>query len=364
MSDGLESLESAGQLLTIAIPTFNRCAYLKQLLTVLSDQLKNEARVELIVSDNASTDDTPGVVQGFLDRGLDFRCIRNKENLGAEVNFQQCFQAATGKYVWIIGDDDLIVPGGVAKVLDLLASDEYDLAYLTPYEFRKDYLAERTFDKLGRTAEILPDGLQLVRYAGTMITFVSAIIVNKARYGQIDHPHFSMFAGTNLPHLAWICPVLANSSRNLYVWDRLVAGRGGNCGGWGACEVFGVNLKKISEFAFGDRPDMGAELCNRTLEMWLPQTIMDIRRGITTTLLPENMRALLEPVYRGNWRYWINVFPLLVLPRGIAGCWHAVTTFLNRAKRWPRLIIARYFQRKYSVTAFDFQPVPGGEGRF
>lgn len=98
--------------------------------------------------------------------------------------------------------------------------------------------------------------------------------------------------------------------------------------------------------------------------MWLPQTIMVIRRGITTTLLPENMRALLEPVYRGNWRYWINVFPLLVLPRGIARSWHAVTTFMNRAKRWPRLLIARYFERKYLVTALDFQPAPGGRADF
>ena len=49
---------SVRPVLTIAIPTYNRCDYLQKLLAVLHDQIACEPRVELVISDNASTDKT------------------------------------------------------------------------------------------------------------------------------------------------------------------------------------------------------------------------------------------------------------------------------------------------------------------
>src|ERR1035438_7055720 len=60
---------------------------------------------------------TPFVVQDFVSRGLRVRYIRNTQNIGADANFLQCFEQALGKYVWLFSDDDLIVPGGLAKIL-------------------------------------------------------------------------------------------------------------------------------------------------------------------------------------------------------------------------------------------------------
>ena len=74
-------------LLTIAIPTYNRSRYLARLLESLLPQLKGESRVELIISDNASPDETQATVEEYRLRGLDFRFIRNETNIGAEANF-------------------------------------------------------------------------------------------------------------------------------------------------------------------------------------------------------------------------------------------------------------------------------------
>src|ERR1035438_10666701 len=117
MRKELQTPEITKPLLTIAIPTYNRAGCLKELLSVLADQLKDEPRVELIISDNASPDETPFVVQDFVSRGLRVRYIRNTQNIGADANFLQCFEQALGKYVWLFSDDDLIVPGGLAKIL-------------------------------------------------------------------------------------------------------------------------------------------------------------------------------------------------------------------------------------------------------
>jgi glycosyltransferase involved in cell wall biosynthesis len=55
----------ARPLLTFAVPTYNRAKYLDQLLGVLLKQLHGESRVEVIVLDNASTDNMPAVVEDY-----------------------------------------------------------------------------------------------------------------------------------------------------------------------------------------------------------------------------------------------------------------------------------------------------------
>jgi glycosyltransferase involved in cell wall biosynthesis len=338
--------DDARPLLTIAIPTFNRASFLKELLSVLFDQLIDEPRVEFIISDNASPDETPAVVEEYRRRGLTIRSIRNETNIGSDANFLQCFEHARGKYFWLFSDDDIIVGGGVAKILRLLAMDDYALAFICPFEFRRDYLAEKTTDKLGRIAQILPGGMQIVRKAGTMITFISALIVNKDYYSTINHPDLQEFIGTNLMLLGWVCPILAESKKNLIVWERLVAGRGDNSGGWSAGQVFGINLQRVANTAFGNRRDMAAELTNRTLRSWFPETIMGTRRGTGKPLLKENLREVMEPAYSTNWRYWIYVYPLIVLPLGMARAWYSIIKLTNRLSRSVSLLMEYIFLQR------------------
>lgn len=66
-------------LLTIAIPTYNRAEKLEVLLEQLTaDTAYDPTRVEIVVSDNASTDHTAQVVARFAD----IRYHRNETNIG------------------------------------------------------------------------------------------------------------------------------------------------------------------------------------------------------------------------------------------------------------------------------------------
>ncbi|MGA3050075.1 MAG: glycosyltransferase family 2 protein, partial [Terracidiphilus sp.] len=112
-------------LLTIAIPTYNRARYLRELLSVLFDQLIDQPQVELIISDNASPDETPALLEEFRQRGLQFLYIRNETNIGADGNILQCFEQAHGKYVWVLSDDDVVVSGGIASILSYIRVDNF-----------------------------------------------------------------------------------------------------------------------------------------------------------------------------------------------------------------------------------------------
>ncbi len=117
-------------LLTIAIPTYNRSRYLAELLEVLQPQLSDELRVELLIADNASTDETPALCKRLIDGGLACRYIRNAANIGADANFLLCFSEARGKYVWLLGDDDIVLPGALFQ--DRKASESIELfSYLS-----------------------------------------------------------------------------------------------------------------------------------------------------------------------------------------------------------------------------------------
>src|SRR5215469_7631915 len=133
-------MQSEQPLLTIAIPTYNRSMYLAQLLEILAPQLINKPLVELMISDNSSSDDTPAVVKSFIAQGLSCRYIRNESNIGPDANFLQCFEKANGKYVWIFGDDDLIIPGGVSKILHYCETADYDLISLRVYPFTEFHM--------------------------------------------------------------------------------------------------------------------------------------------------------------------------------------------------------------------------------
>src|SRR5690349_17462512 len=99
--------------LTIAIPTFNRANYLEMNLGRLVDECSCIApgTIEIIVSDNHSTDTTPEVVARAIERGLPIRYLRNAMDIGSDANIAQCFNEATGHYVQIMGDDDLYAKG-------------------------------------------------------------------------------------------------------------------------------------------------------------------------------------------------------------------------------------------------------------
>jgi abequosyltransferase len=121
--------------LTIAFPTYNRAALLDRQLAWLSRALAgHEAQCEILISDNASPDETPAVVErwrnALSERGATVRAERNARNVGAIRNIASCITRARGRHVWTVGDDDDIGDEALSYVLTELEQHP-DLALLT-----------------------------------------------------------------------------------------------------------------------------------------------------------------------------------------------------------------------------------------
>ncbi len=107
--------------MSICIPTYNRANWLRSSLWNWLPQVKQFGeQVELIVSDNASTDHTRSIIDEATQWG-NFVYYRRPENLGPLKNIYYTLkELAQGKFVWIVGDDDLPKGDAVEKVLAAL----------------------------------------------------------------------------------------------------------------------------------------------------------------------------------------------------------------------------------------------------
>jgi glycosyltransferase involved in cell wall biosynthesis len=129
-------------LLSICIPTYNRSELLRSALYSLVPQLKEfQGEVELIVSDNNSSDNTKDVVDWAQQFGL-IRYHRNNENIGANKNIVLCAtKLALGDFCWILGDDDFVRLEAVKKILGIIkAYPEIDYIYVNIEHFSTDLL--------------------------------------------------------------------------------------------------------------------------------------------------------------------------------------------------------------------------------
>ncbi|BBD57809.1 glycosyl transferase family protein [Nostoc sp. HK-01] len=125
------------KLLTIAIPTYNRAALLEQQLSWLAKAIPGfEAECEIIISDNCSTDNTQEIIKEWqpIFSKTTFKFQRNQENIGLMPNIAACIQAANGKYVWTVGDDDPIQDNALSFLLKTIHQNpETALIFLNCY---------------------------------------------------------------------------------------------------------------------------------------------------------------------------------------------------------------------------------------
>ena len=117
-------------LLTIGIPTYNRANYLGKLLAKIMPECERLG-VEVLVSDNASTDDTAGIAARFSS----IRYLRNPRNLGFDGNILNLLDTAAGRFLWLLGDDDSLDVERLPEIVQLLKSSPSTGLFFVSYRY-------------------------------------------------------------------------------------------------------------------------------------------------------------------------------------------------------------------------------------
>lgn len=162
MTSGQKS-EDPPILVSIGLPVFNGEDFLAEALeSILAQDFEN---FELIIADNASTDDTQNICQRYAKKDDRITYIRHPKNMGAAKNYNYVVHVARGTYFKWAAHDDVLAPGFLSACLTgfAQADDKTMLVYprfaftdvtLTPLEqhFRSIHaVADRTSVRIWQT---------------------------------------------------------------------------------------------------------------------------------------------------------------------------------------------------------------------
>lgn len=328
-------------LLTISVPTFNRSSYLAILLKQLSKEivaLTHPDAVEVMISDNASGDDTAEVVQQALEGGLRLRYLRNPENIGSDRNIAQAFNEARGRYVLIMGDDDVLVDGALGKLLAELTKSSPAMVLLRAYGYESDFRSE--LPKRGSGFLEFDSAGAFLGKAGAQITLISSCVIHKEIIEPLDA---NTFVGDSLVQVHLVLRALLSGSKYIISNDYTVACKRNNSGGYVYAEVFVKNLGSILDYYsnFGlSRQDISA-FENHLLRAHHPYYVwrsIGLDSGIKSSC-----KSYFDSRFRGHFYYLICVWPIFSLPKPLAWLWGLCSTVLGRVFFGDDLIRGLFF---------------------
>lgn len=117
--------------LTIYVPTYNRHE-IADLLNSLAPQLT--ADVEVIVSDDGPNKLGEAPTLALAESApCRVTYMHNPERIGGPLQLERGLTAGSGAWLWMISDDDVVLPGALAEILQAIEHDDIDrLILLTP----------------------------------------------------------------------------------------------------------------------------------------------------------------------------------------------------------------------------------------
>ena len=124
-------MENNSVFLSICIPTYDRVGYLVENLNVLIPQIESaRCGVELIISDNGTPEEQYKKLEKYVEnQKIAIKLFHHNENIGGRANFAYAVSKASGTYVYLLGDDDILSPNLLDILFPLIKSQQYSLIH-------------------------------------------------------------------------------------------------------------------------------------------------------------------------------------------------------------------------------------------
>lgn len=105
---------------SVIVPTYNRASYLKEAIQSILDQEFQD--FDIVITDNASSDETESVVAAFASSKICY--YKNETNIGVVNNHNKALSLATGTYICVFSDDDIMLQDNLTKKIAVLEKYE------------------------------------------------------------------------------------------------------------------------------------------------------------------------------------------------------------------------------------------------
>jgi glycosyltransferase involved in cell wall biosynthesis len=198
-------------LVSICIPAYNGYPY----ISFLINELLTSPRLdfEVVVSDDCSKDQTWDYLQSLSSKDSRLKCFRNPKNLGMDMNFAHSASLATGQYVWLCGQDDMIFHEGIDAVIErLLVEPGIDFIYLNHTKIREEDSDPTRIEPVICSEHVDGTGLvDFLRHTKSLLpSFLPIYIIRKVLWDSVDvrryfgtcYPQVGVFLESS-PRMRW-----------------------------------------------------------------------------------------------------------------------------------------------------------------
>lgn len=240
--------------LSICIPTYNRVEFLEKAVNSIVSQITEDKRelVEIVVSDNSTNDETKAAIdkiKGATRATINY--FRNKTNVGADRNILLVVERAQGQYVWLLGDDDLLVADALRKVLrqvaasqevDVFLGDKEDFYFETTHQMKPRPILNLKQEKIFNfKQQPLSDYFKVAKKMISFFNFISVLVFKRERWQRVKGKE--PLVGSEYLHMYIMMSILFSGERGVlkYLPDKIVKRR------WGSDRIPDVEAKVRSD---------------------------------------------------------------------------------------------------------------------
>lgn len=308
-------MQATSPILSVCIPTYNRAPLLMEcLLSVISAAKGYEHEVEIVVSDNASQDDTSMIAESVRPLYPDFNYVRRATNIGGERNFRYVASLAKGQFVWIFGDDDKMSENAIREVLARINAG-FNLIICNYSMWTKDFSSPLKRAALATSPDetyYAPDAL--MKAIGPNMGYISSVIIRKALFFELPTEKYEAFVEYGFPFMYAVYKGVHASCRAIYLAEPLVLNRTGNSGDgydWYKYFVSGTSLilEALKVEGYSSKAIHFAK--HRVITQYVLHDLLVRRRD------QKSMKGLLRLTYqhyKSAWLFWFGVLPIFIIP--------------------------------------------------
>lgn len=212
-----------GLKLSIAIPTYNRVRFLKDNLINLIFQLEclNE-KIEIVVSDNASSDDTEMMVAELIATGAPILYFKNESNVGMDRNADLAVRRCSGEYVLLMGDDDFLELDSLKEILTCLVDyPNVGIIYSNFRVYDADLVREinirdHAFDAIEKNT-YYEDGLEVLKNTKKIFAAITGGVYKRVLW---DQAHPQGFFDSIFIHVGVTLYIMCNIRAPAYIFKQ------------------------------------------------------------------------------------------------------------------------------------------------
>lgn len=220
-------------LLSICIPTYNRAEQLKQCLNsiVVQDLFVNTNKIEVVISDNCSTDNTFDIVKEFMDEyPQKIKYFKTEKNIGFD-NFEQVLKKGTGLFLKL-HNDYLVLNSGA---LDYI---------VTTIENNKNKMPVLFFSNNDKENIICASLNEFICEVSFFNTWIASFGFWKSDFDKKND--WFRYNSSSLPQTDILCRIITKGKNveiiNKHLFESLYVSKKG---GYNIAEVFGYNYLNI-----------------------------------------------------------------------------------------------------------------------